>query len=539
MGGNEATGRDEPITGGVALVRALHQQGVELVFGIPGTHNLEIYRGLSRYSIAHVVTRHEQGAAYAADGYARASGRPGVVVTTTGPGLTNALTGMANAYADSVPMLVISPGPPLGEQRRGTGRLHEMKDQRAVADNAVARSIRPATTQQAVEAIHETFARWHAERPRPVHLEVPHDVLTGTTAGDAVEPRARPFRSAPSAAAVDAVLFAIDASERIAIVAGGGSIDNPGPLARLAELIGAPVLTTTTGKGAVDESHPLAVGPHAESAGAREWLRSADLVIALGTELRATASFAGSGSTIVRVDVDAEQLHKNVPADLPVLSDAGCFIDAVLSRCGERSPRSPGRAEAEAATLRDGLRLETGRAPLWRELHSRLRDVLPRGSVLTGDSSQVSYEGSVPFWRVSGPRELLITTGFSTLGYALPAALGAKLARPSVPVVAVCGDGALMFSVQELMTAVELGLDLPVLVVDNGGFAEIRQNMVDAGIPPFAVELARPDFLALATAMGCRAVRTTEVAHAAQAVADSLGSDAPTLVVLDLTAATS
>ena len=169
----------EPVTGGAAVVDALAAHGVRHVFGIPGTHNLEIYRYLPDSGIRHVVTRHEQGAGYAADGYARVTGRPGVLLTTSGPGITNAVTALATAYADSVPLLAVSPGPPRGQERADVGWLHEVKDQQAALDAVTARSIRVESADEVPETVAEVFEGFAATRPRPVHLEVPVDVLEG------------------------------------------------------------------------------------------------------------------------------------------------------------------------------------------------------------------------------------------------------------------------------------------------------------------------------------------------------------------------
>jgi thiamine pyrophosphate-dependent acetolactate synthase large subunit-like protein len=519
-------------TTGTAIIAALAANGVTDVFGIPGTHNLELYRGLARQAaITHVVTRHEQGAAYAADGYARASGRPGVVITTSGPGLTNALTGMANAYADSVPMLVISPGIPAGLERQDIGWLHEVKDQRAAVDNLVTRSVRPATPQQAVDAIHETFARWAAERPRPVHVEIPYDVLEQPWDEPAGPRWPAPHRAAPAPAALAEVVRLLGRTGGVVIIAGGGSVDAAAAITKLAERIDAPVLTTTLGKGVIDESHPLAVGEFAASPAASALINGADLVLAFGTEL---GGFAGHDfrGTLVRVDIDPAQLHKNVRAGIAIHADVRAAATALLASVVD-PPIQRGAAAAAAAARAACLEQIEPRAGKWRPVQEVLGKVLPADVIVAGDSSQVSYLGTGPYWRFAGPRSYLVTTGYSTLGYAVPAAIGAKVADPARPVIALLGDGALMFSVQELLTAAELRLALPVIVIDNHGFGEIRDNMVERSIPPMAVDLRCPDFVLLAQSLGCLGVRVDSLGALAAQAAAALEAPCPTLIIIE------
>lgn len=520
-------------TTGTAMVEALVANGVDLVFGIPGTHNLELYRGINRSPIRHVVTRHEQGATYAADGYARATGRVGVVITTSGPGLTNALTGMANAYADSVPLLVVSPGVPTGLERQDHGILHEAKDQRAAADNLVARSVRPGTPRQAVDAVHEAFSRWRTERPRPVHLEVPLDVLEQPWTGDvAAWPAPHPAGLAPEQ--VESIADLLCAARPV-FIAGGGAVDAADDVTALAEAVDAPVLTTTLGKGVIDESHPLSAGPFYGARGSEQLVGAAGVVLALGTELgRFDESYGGFDGTLVRIDIDPAQLHKNRRADVAAHSDVRTAVSALRRAVSARSPHhAEGTGASLAAGVREAWRAAAGpRRRKYEAIQTALARALPADVVVTGDSSQVSYLGTDPYWRFDRPRRYLVTTGYSTLGYAVPAAIGAKLAFPDRAVIALLGDGALMFSVQELMTAAELGLSLPIVVVDNDGFGEIRDNMLDRDIKPLAVTLRQPDFVGLATAMGCHGVLVHSEAEAADAAAAGLTAGRPSLVVL-------
>jgi acetolactate synthase-1/2/3 large subunit len=521
-------------TTGTAMIEALEANGVRVVFGIPGTHNIELYRGLGRSdSIAHVLTKHEQGAAYAADGYARASGRAAVVITTSGPGLTNALTGMANAYADSIPMLVISPGIPTGQERSDIGWLHEMKDQRGAVDNVVERSVRVGTPLAAVDAIHEAFARWHVERPRPVHIEVPLDVLEQKwTHGAVADGYPAAFPAAPSPAAVEGVRRAVDASQRVVMIAGGGAVGAAADVTALAELLAAPVLTTTLGKGVIDERHALSVGEFATSEAVEPLLQDADLIIALGTEFAEPRVYRALTAPIIRVDIDTAQLQKNVRAAIPVHADTGEFARALLAALAPRAPReNDGRAVSARERALAASQPWTGR---WRRIQDVLSAALPVDVIVTGDSSQVSYLGTGPYWRFAAPRHYIVTTGFSTLGYSLPAAIGAKIAHPEKGVVCLVGDGAFLFSAQEVLTAVEMRLPLPIIVVDNHGFAEIRQNMRDADLTPLAVDYSGLELSAFASAVGAHYVAAGSVDRLAAVVVEAWEADRPTIIGLDV-----
>jgi len=535
------------VTGGAAVVRALVANGVDVVFGIPGTHNLEIYRYLTGSPIRHVTPRHEQGAGYAADGYARTTGRPGVCVTTSGPGLTNISTAAATAYADSIPLLVISPGVPRGLERADVGWLHEVKDQQAHMDNLLDRSIRVADAAEAYAAIGETFARWRVERPRPVHIEVPVDVLDGGWDGStppAPEPGEVPR---PDNAALDKAAALLREAGSAVVVLGGGTRGAAGPALRLVEALDAPVLTTMNGKGVVPETHPLAVGAAVRFAVAQRLVADADVALLVGTEWADSDLWGGSVTprgAVIRVDIDARQLDKNIPATVALHGDAGATLDGLADRLADRSgpdrdgagpdrdgagPGGDGagraaaaRAEVETAALADGA--------AWRSVQDVLRAALPADTIVAGDSAQVSYYGTAHFWPMGRPGQFLYPVGYATLGYGLPAAIGAKIGNPDRAVITLVGDGGFLFSVQELVTAVEQRLPIPVVVMNNHGFAEIREGMDARGIARLGVDLVTPDFAALGRACGGHGVRLASVDGLSAAVTAALRADGPTVI---------
>jgi 5-guanidino-2-oxopentanoate decarboxylase len=507
------------MTGGQAVARALAVAGVELVFGIPGTHTLPIHRHLTACGIRHVTPRHEQGGGYAADGYARISGRAGVVLTTSGPGVINAATPAATAYADSVPMLVVSPALPTGVDGHDTGYLHECKDQRGAMDALVSWSRRAASPAEAADAIAGAFAHFASGRPRPVHVEVPLDVLSARGEVGPVHVR-RPPAPAVDERAVTRAARALEDAERPALVLGGGARGAAEAAARL----GIPVITTVNGKGIVDERDPLSLGASIRLRAAQEWLAGRDVVVAAGTELGESdlwGPMPALRGRMIRVDVDPGQLHKNARADIAIEGDARRVLEALPCRA----------AREDLTTVREAIRAEAladGKA--WLPLVGALDEALGADGILSGDSTMAAYYGAVHFLPMNAARRFIYPTGYATLGYALPAAIGAKLAAPERPVIALVGDGGLMFTVAELVTAAELGLPLPVVVPNNGGYGEIRAQMREAGIEPIGVDLRVPDLPRLGETFGGAGLRVDDPQALGAALRDALERPGPTLI---------
>ena len=589
----------EPSNGAAALLAALERHGVEVVFGIPGVHNLEIYRHLSSSSIEHVAVRHEQAAAYAADGYARSSGRPGVCLTTSGPGITNACTGAATAYADSIPVLLCSPGPPRGVEGLDLGLLHEMKDGHAHLESLVTASVRPSSPEEIGEVVDEVFSGWRRARRRPVHVELPIDVIEGVPSpgsgegpvGSGEVDRLRrifdgmapPSGGSDVASAVERAAQLLESSRRPLVVLGGGA-RGAGDLARrLVERIGALAMTTVNGKGTVPERHPLSIGASIRLRATRRLFESADVVLVVGSELGDSDLWGvpvGTEAAVVRVDVDPHQLQKNLPCSVALCMDARAAMEALLLRLGrtggaaDAGGRTGGAADAGGRTggaadagggsgasssgraasggaasgraapgtwastaekvrtaLEDEARAEG--AP-YEAINRELSAALPRDTIVAGDSAQVSYFGTAHFWPMERAGQFLYPAGYATLGYGLPAAIGAMRACPGVPVVVLVGDGGFLFSVQELLTAVEQRLALPVVVVDNHGYAEIREGMEERGIPPIAVDRPAVDFPALCRAFGGRGHAVKSVDELCARVVEALGFAGPTVVSIDV-----
>jgi thiamine pyrophosphate-dependent acetolactate synthase large subunit-like protein len=522
------------LTGGEVAVACLAAHGVEVVFGIPGTHNLPLYAQLERHGIRHVLPRHEQGAGYAADGYARASGRPGVAITTAGPALMNAAAAAGQAQSDSVPLLILAPGMPRAHPAASSGYLHEMPSQQRAMSGVVARSVRVMSHAELASELAAAFTAFRTERPRARYVEVPLDLLAEEAEVVVPEPQhAGP--PAPAPAALAAAVELLRGAARPAIVAGGGAAGAADALRDVAERIGAPVITTANGKGVLPEDHPLSLGAGVHLPAVRDLVAEADVVLAVGTELAPSDLWWGPlplDGRLVRIDVDAVGSLVNATPAVALVGDAAATLDALLDALPEAG--TPGRAAAERAAPWRARKDEEARAEgaEWLPIVRQLSEALPRDAIVAGDSAMVCYYGALTNLTTARPGSFLYPTGFGTLGYGLPAAIGAKVAAPEAPVVALLGDGGVMFTLAELATAADLAVPLPIVVVDNSGYGEIRNEMIDRDDPVHAVTFRSPDFAAIGRAVGCDGVSLDGPAGLADAVRRALAADRPTVIHL-------
>ena len=506
------------MTVGEALIVLLERAGVDTVFGIPGVHTIELYRGLGNSRIRHITPRHEQGAGFMADGYARATGRPGVCLLITGPGFTNAITAMAQARADSIPMLVITGVNRRDSLGKGLGHLHELPDQAAMA-RTIALSTQTLTEPERLgEALAEAWRAMTGARPGPVHLEIPTDVMGARIAlPDFALPA--PPRPAPPPAQIEALAARLEQAQRPLILAGGGTRDAAAELREFAEALDAPLVSTVNARGAM-AGHALDVPASPDLPAIRQAVAEADLVLAIGTELGPTDydSYGRGphdfGDRLVRVDIDAAQLARGPAPSLAIAADAGAFLAAMAGlQARERD------GAARAAALREAAMEEIG--PRYRALVSlvqRIWEVLPEASIV-GDSTQLIYAANL-YVEPPGPGLWFNSScGFGTLGYAAPAAIGAALGRPG-PVVCLIGDGGMQFTLAELGSAEDCAADVVFLVWNNAGYQEIEHWMNEANVPPVGVTPSAPDFVQVAAAYGLPARRVSDGGGMAAALAE-------------------
>ncbi|MEW5695968.1 5-guanidino-2-oxopentanoate decarboxylase [Pseudomonas synxantha] len=529
-------------TCGEVLVNLLENYGVDQVFGIPGVHTVELYRGLARSSIRHVTPRHEQGAGFMADGYARTSGKPGVCFIITGPGMTNITTAMGQAYADSIPMLVISSVQARSQLGGGRGKLHELPSQSALVAGVAAFSHTLMSAAELPGVLARAFALFQAGRPRPVHIEIPLDVLVENADALMGSAPVNVARAGAAPAAVRQMSRLLAAAKRPLILAGGGAIDAAPELTRLAETLGAPLALTINAKGLLPAAHPLLLGSTQSLAATRALVAEADVVLAIGTELAETdydVTFAGGfeiPGALLRVDIDPDQTVRNYPPQVALVADATIAAEALLTELN-RQPLPPRHAEWGAARV---ARLWAELAPTWDAatraqtllLHTIL-EALP-GAVLVGDSTQPVYSGNLTL-NLDHPRRWFnSSTGYGTLGYALPAAIGAWLGRgDGQPVVCLIGDGGLQFTLPELASAVEARIPMIVLLWNNQGYEEIKKYMVNRAIEPVGVDIYTPDFIGIARAMGCAAESIDGVEPLRAALHAAAARPGPTLIEID------
>lgn len=522
-------------TCGEQLMSLLTSYGVDTVFGIPGVHTLELYRGLAKSGIRHIGVRHEQGAGFMADGYARISGRPGVCVLITGPGVTNAATAIAEAYADSSRVLMISSVNAIADLGMGRGHLHEIRSQEAATAPLTGFSATALSLEEVPELVARAFAQLYSGRPRPAHIALPIDLL-GRPAGFSTAARLVPTPPAPGEAHVAQAAELMRKARRPVMIVGGGAVDAAADTTRLAERLGAGVILTRAGKGIVPAAHDLNLGATLTRPATRAILKSADLVVAIGTELAPADHWVERlelGGKLIRIDVDPENLVRDYPPAAALLGDAGAAARMLLQALGPK-PNAPAGfdgGDTLSRTRRENVAVLTAKQRKHAAILDLLAEMLPEDGFVAADSTQLAYTGNA-YFPCHRPRSWFFPVGYGTLGFALPAAIGAKLAAPQRPGAVIVGDGGFLFTVQELATAVELRLPLAILLWNNDAYGQIRDDMIETGIPALGVGLQNPDFLALARAFGCHAVRPDSLTALRGALGAAFAADLPTVIEL-------
>ncbi len=538
----------EEITGAAALIAALKSEGVKHIFGIPGGAILPVYDVLyEEPSIRHILVRHEQAAAHAADGYARALGRPGVCMATSGPGACNLLTGILNAYMDSSPVIAITGQVPT--HLLGTDAFQEA-DILSLMLPITKHNFLVRSVEELVEAVAKAFRIAMSGRPGPVHIDLPRDVQTAKARvriPAEVTVRAK-VRYEPDPHRVAEAVRLIEEAERPLILAGGGVIWSGATpeLVELAELLGAPVVTSLMGKGSIPEDHPLSlgmVGMHGRKA-ANLAVTECDLLIGVGVRFsdRSTGDvrYFAPKAKIVHIDIDPVEIGKLVRTDLAVVGDAKRVLAEILRALRERGRR--------------GIRSE------WTERVKRMkREFLPRMDydeiplkpqrvikeimeVLDDDSVVVTEVGQCQMWAahyltVRGPRRFISSGGLGTMGFGFPASLGVKTALPEKKVVDIAGDGSFLMNSQELATAVENGIEVVCCIFNNSylGMVKQWQDLFYGGRRSQTYLGKSPDFVKLAEAYGAWGDRVTRPGEMKEKLKEALECGKPAVldVVID------
>jgi acetolactate synthase-1/2/3 large subunit len=514
-------------TGADVLVERLVHHGVRCLFGMPGSHSTAIYDALCRSgSIATVLARNEQAGAFMADGYARVTAAPGVVCTTAGPGATNALSGVAEAWADSVPLLLLAGQVNAADLDRERGNYHEI-DLEAI--------FRPVTKwcgtarrgEQIPALVGQAFQAMTTQRPRPAALFLPQDLMRQpcTAAADALgfAPAGDPGMPREGVAAAASVLAA---ARRPIVLAGGGALwaGAGDEVKQLARQLRCPVITTLNAKGLIDERDPFSLG-HARSASAKAALVHADAMLAVGcrfTEVLTDWRRMPVARQLVQIDLDPDQIGINYPVAVGIVADARAALVAIRQALPER-PDSDGWGELLASA-------RAARHPRPEWLIDTLREELPEATPVFTDACEIGYRMHAD-WPSYGPRQFFYPSNYITLGWAFPAAIGAAVALAGEPVVSVCGDGGFLMTAQELATAIRYRLPVIALVHNDETYGAIKNIQEHAFHGRYLdVDLTNPDFLALAAAFGVPGHRAQTADELRAAVRLCLDRGGPSLI---------
>ena len=511
------------------VVSCLVRHGVKHLFGMPGSHSTTLYDALERDgAIATVLVRNEQAGAFAADGYARVSGRPGVICTTAGPGATNALSGIAEAWADSVPVLLLAGQVNAARMHQECGAYHEID---------LEGLFRPVTrwcgTVHDVEAIPrmivEAFTALETGRPRPAALFLPQDLMRQPALWHDPPARAELPASVLPAAAIAAAASLLARAEQPIVLAGGGALwgKATAELADLAAFLRAPLVTSLNAKGLIDERDPRSLG-HARSVRARAALRQADAMLAVGcrfTEILTEGWRMPVPANLVQIDVDPEQIGMNYPVAVGIVADARSAVAALLDAL-TRLPRRGATNGWEVAG--ESVRSVAPARPEW--LIETLRAELPEDTPLFCDACEMGYRLQTD-WTAYGPRRFFYPSNYITLGWGFPAALGASFAMGDLPAVSVSGDGGFLMTAQELATAMRYRRRVIALVHNDATYGAIKNIQRRAHEARYRdVDLNNPDFPALAAAYGVPGERARDAAELRQAIRKALGRDGPSLI---------
>ncbi len=519
------------MTGGQAVVESLIANGIDTVFGLPGAQLDPIFAALHdrQDKIRVMHTRHEQGAAYMAFGYAEASGRIGTLLVVPGPGLLNASAAIVTGYACNTPMLnLVGQGrsPLIG---KGFGVLHEIPDQLDTARGLVKWADRVTHASEIPAKMAEAIGKIRDHRPRPVYLEFPFDISKeAAEVPDMVVAPAEQRTPPVDTDHVEAAAKSLAGAKQPLIMVGGGGRMAGEDILALAETLQVPVAMTQNARGTIDGRHPLAFTP----VGAHHWWQKADVVLALGTRLFPSAIAWGrdKGLKIIKVDIDANELRRLPPPLNGIHGDVGEVVRALrLSLDKVLTKPVPDRRDAIAAVRAD-VEKEFATVQPQRELLEIIRQEIGEDGVLVSDLTQL-YFAAQDVFPVYRPRTYIHPSYQGTLGHAAATCLGAQVAVGDRPVVGLAGDGGFMFTVQELATAVQHNIPATFLVMNNGMFENVQRILKnDYGNRVICADLKNPDFVKLAESFGMPGRRAATPGELRTALKDSIAEAGPTLI---------
>ncbi|HYH11319.1 MAG TPA: thiamine pyrophosphate-binding protein, partial [Thermomicrobiales bacterium] len=499
-----------------------------------GVHTLALYDALHDSSLKHILARHEQGAGFMADGYARATGRPAVALVITGPGVTNIATPIGEAYTDSSPVFVLSSNVESAHLDAMRGNLHDLKDQRAVMQAVTKWNDRALSASEVPRLIAEGWRHMMTGRRLPVHLEVPLDVLDQPIDAHSVAPVDVEIPEPDLSSDVQAAADLLSQAKRPMIYAGGGATSSGAgeQIARIAEALGAPIVTSFQGKGSVPTSHPHNLGSLWTQGNAVDDLaKQADALLVIGSRLgvQATERFNFPiPENLVRIDIDGEEMTRNATPAISILADALRASSLLLDALASAEPASEWTTE-HFEEARGAARATSFGAERYAYLEA-IRQSMPDEGVIAWDMTMMSYVATYLF-PVERPRTFLFPTGYGTLGFALPAAIGAKVGVGETPVAAVVGDGGFQFTMQELATAIQFRLGIPIIVFNDSTYSAVKDEQHRSRNGRYAaVDLVNPDYVKLAEAYDTPGVRANSPEELRVAINEALTRDLPTII---------
>lgn len=516
------------MTGGEALVKQLHREGVRVVFGLPG---VQLYGAMAALrdekDVRFVLTRHEQATTYMADGYARAGGGIGVALVVPGPGVLNAGAGLSTAYSCSSPVFLVAGQVPKRYLGRNVGVLHEINEQLDAVTPITKWRKRVLEVGEIPAAVQEAVRQLKTGRPRPAHLEIPPDTLEDEGEAELLSPVKLERGAAPDAEIERAARLLLGATRPI-IYAGGGVHASSAheALTAVAEYVQAGVVQSAEGKGAVSDHSDLSLGAALWPKNPlRDYLDAADVVFVVGSRC-AVAAFQPS-QKIVQLDVDAEEIGRNHPVSVGLVGDARATLERLLERLRADAPSRPSR-KTERERLREALAALDTQEPNHSILAS-LRAGTPEDAIVVAGMTQIGYY-SRPFWPVYRPRTYLTSSYSGNLGFEVPTALGVKVARPDRPVIAITGDGGFMYNSQELSTAVHEKINAVIVLFNDEAYGNVARDLDESWGGSHGAAVSNPDFMKLADAYGVVGLRAARPTDVGDLVHKAVGLDRPVLI---------
>ena len=520
------------MTTGEVIADSLVAHGVDTLFGIPGAHTYDLIDALARRQsqLRFIATRHEQGAAYMAFGYAKATGRVGAFTVVPGPGVLNAGAALCTAYGATTPLLCITGNIQSHLIGQGRGQLHELPDQLALLRGLTKWSERINHPTEAAAVMAEAFRQLRSGRPRPVAVEAPWNVFGMRSEVTLTAPALPPPPPRPDPASVAAAARLIADARAPLIMVGAGALDAAAEVLELAQLLQAPVTAHRSGKGIVSEDLPCGMSAVA----AWEYWRDCDLLIGIGSRLELQYlrwKWLPQGLRVVRVDIDPTEMVRLRP-DVGIVTDAAlgarALVDTLRPLVGARAART-----AQFAAIKQRAHAAIQAVTPQMAYLNVMRELLPRDGFFCEEISQVGFTARFGF-PVYQPRQY-VTCGYQdNLGFGFSTALGVKVAYPDRAVIAVSGDGGFLFGVQELATAVQYGINVVSIVFNNSGYGNVRRDQQENYAGRFlGVELRNPDFLRLAESFGALGLRAASPAQLRTALQRALGAGRPVVIEVE------